>query len=499
MKLTRIALAVAACAATPAFAATGSLSALYGVPASNLVYVSGASALSGSLAAVVGTVCDGGSANVKVLTVGNSTSDGRVAVCTTKSPAGGQFAQPFAVVKRDTNGSFDGVGPVIAQSALTKWADVNNCDDVALNCNLDSSTAIVPHAGLTDVDSRVWIGLSKTGALSQPVPAAIGNTTFSGGFAGQGFGVMASEELYKAMQTVQINDGRLPGSCAVGDFTPGQCQPSIAKEEYAAIADDSGFNYVTSLLSGVNNPLTGDMNPVNLCRRVETSGTQASSNVYFLANPCANANPTKGLKNPRKVSFGNGTAVAWDSANGDKVTGNFEDFGGAGITSVFEGSGTGDARNCVIRRNGGKNPNDVADSLGTYAIGWISLENAPAAGWKLLKLDGVSPNAYQVVAGSAEDGAVVDGWAQDSTQRITTVRGLYDAAPELEMLWPKASGFKTFLEDLRDAFGNPAAVNTRGIFQANNSSLGYTHALFPTQVHKGTRGGNFCAPQILSE
>ncbi|OYW63774.1 MAG: hypothetical protein B7Z32_11915 [Hydrogenophilales bacterium 12-64-13] len=497
MKLTRIALAVAAVAATPVFAATGSLTALYGVPASNLVYVSGASALSGSLAAVVGTVCDGGSANVKVLTIGGSTSDGRVAVCTTKSPAGGQFAQPFAVVKRDTDGSFAGVGPVIAQTALTKWADVNSCDNVALSCALDSSTAIVPHAGLTDVDSKVWIGLRNTNALSQPVPTATGNTTFNGGFAGQGFGVMASEELYKAMQTVQINDGRLPGSCTVGDLTPGQCQPSIAKEEYAAIADDSGFNYVTSLLSGANNPLTGDMNPVNLCRRVETSGTQASSNVYFLANPCANTSPTLGFKNPRKADFAGGTAVAFDSSNGDKVTGNYDDLGG--IFGVFEGSGTGDARNCVIRRNGGKNPNDVADALGTYAIGWISLENAPAAGWKLLKLDGVSPNAYQVVVGSAEDGAVVDGWAQDSTQRITTVRGLYDAAPELEMLWPKASGFKTFLEDLRDAFGNPVAVNTRGIFQANKPSLGFTHAAFPTQVHKGTRNGNFCAPQILAE
>ena len=163
MKLSQIALAVASLAAVPAFAAVGSLQTLYGVTPANTVYVSGASALSGSFANVVGANCTGGSGNVKSLTIGGGTSDGRVTVCTTSS-TDGQFAGPFAVVKRDTNGSFDGVGPVIDQS------------------------------GLTDVDTNVWVGMANTGALSIPVtdPATTG-TVLNGGFAGQGFGVMVSD------------------------------------------------------------------------------------------------------------------------------------------------------------------------------------------------------------------------------------------------------------------------------------------------------------------
>ena len=243
-----------------------------------------------------------------------------------------------------------------------------------------------------------------------------------------------------------------------------------------------------------NGALSGDAGVINLCRRVETSGTQASSNVYFLNNSCGNATPTKGFKPPKSVDLVNSpTAVAFNSSSGNAVTGNYDDFGGA--FGLFEGSGTGDARNCVIRRNTGKNPNNVADALGTYAAGWISLENAPAAGWKLVKLSGVSPNAVQVAVASDTDG-VADGWMADTNQRTNVVKGYYDAAPELEMLWPSATPYGTFLTKLKNTFASPTAVNTRGIFQANGT---FTHAAFPAQVHKGTRNGNFCAPQALAE
>lgn len=492
MKLSQIAIAVASLSMAPAFAATGSLTALYGVPAANMVFISGASALSGSLANVVGANCTGGTTNVKSLTIGGGTSDGRVTVCTT-SAIDGSFAGPFAVVKRDTDGSFAGVGPVINQSGLTKWADINSCDNVANNCALDSTTVRIPHAGLTDVDTNVWVGMANTGALSIPVPG-LGSTVASGGFAGQGFGVMVSESLYNAMMAKQVAEGRLPvsagsASCVAGNFTPGACQPSISKEEYAAIVDGNNFNYVA------NGAISGDAGVINLCRRVETSGTQASSNVYFLNNSCGNASPTGGFKAPKAVDLVNSpTAVAWNSPV-NAITGNYDDFGGA--FGLFEGSGTGDARNCVIRRNTGKNPNNVADTLGTYAAGWISLENAPAAGWKLVKLDGVSPNAVQVKATAATDtDGNVDGWMADTNQRINVVKGYYDAAPELEMLWPSTTAYGTFLTTLKNTFADPTKVNTRGIFQANGA---FTHAANPTQVHKGTRNGNFCAPQALAE
>ncbi|MEQ1663094.1 MAG: hypothetical protein ABL877_10420 [Thiobacillus sp.] len=509
MKATRIALALAALGMTAAHAASLPGLTAAGVPTSNQILVSGASALSASFAGVVTSMCD--VAGGGVVTTNSCGSSGVAVRCTKGKTDSGFSGVAFAVSKRDTDGSFAGVGNVISGTPITGWCDAP-AGGVGAGVTNTSGAGIAPDAGLTDVDTNVWVGMSNTGALSLPVPAASG-VSLNGGFAGQGFGVMASEELYKAMQNVQKADGRLPSTCVTGDFVAGQCQPSISKEEYAAVAVDGNFSYVvpsTVPVVGYVSPLTGDTNPINLCRRVETSGTQATSNVYFLNNSCGNASPTLGAKPPKKVDFSSGTAVTFvNGVSGAVVTGNYDDFGGA--FGLFEGSGTGDARNCVIRRNTSKNPNNVVDTLGTYAAGVISLENTPAAGWKLLKIDGVSPNAYQTVLGEPimigkatdtdvnGDGvadSVADGWIQDSTHRITTVRGQYDFAPEFEMLWPSASGFATSLNKMKNTFADPAAVSLNGIFQANGV---FTHASNPTKVHKGTRSGNFCAPQILAE
>ena len=477
MKLHQIALASAALAlSSSAFA---SLNSEFGVNNANLIYISGASALSGSLQAAITPLCTGGTANIRALTVDGATSNGRVIVCTS-SPAGVAAGTlpvngPFAVIKRDINGSFDGVGPVISGTPFAEvgkgFADAATC--TAANCvSTDNTTA--PDAGLTDVETAIWRGLNQTNTLSQPVPESVGITSV-GGFAGQGFGLMVSEALYTALQNQQKADGRLATTCS--GFTAGPCQPSISKAEYAAIAQDGVFSYV------FNAALTGSTDkPINLCRRVETSGTQATSNIQFLNNACANTATSGGVRSPKKVDFVNSTtAVAFSSAAGDNVTGNWDDNGGA--FGVFEGSGTGDARNCVIRRNSGKNPNDVADTLGNFAIGWISLENAPASGWKYVKLDGTSPNATK--AGVA-----------DGKQRQNAIDGLYDAVFELELLYPTANPKAAFFGALKDAIANPNVLDTRGIYVTPGA---YTNAGYPLQVSKGTRGGNSCAPVSLSE
>ena len=497
MKLTHIALAVAALGVASAHAHTGSTPHVHslpgltaaGIPAANQIFISGASALSASAAAVAGSLCN--TAGGGVLTTSSCGSSGVTVRCTSGNATSGFSGVPFAVVKRDTDGSFAGVGNVISETPITGW-----CDTTGNNTTL----LIPPNAGLTDVDTNVWRGSANTGALSIPVPPPSSNpdgVTQTGGFAGQGFGIMVSDNMYLAMQAVQVADGRLPAGCA--GLTPGQCQPSISKEEYTAIVDGGNFAYINSTA------LTGTANTINLCRRVETSGTQAASNVYFLNNSCAAANPTFGFKPPKKVVFpidgGAGVVVASGG-----VSGNYEEFGGA--FSIFEGSGTGDTRNCISRRNLGQDPNGTVDTdgFGTYAIGVVSLENPLATGRQYVKLDGISPNAIQVVLNSAADiagGGAADGWAQDPTNRINTVRGLYDFAPELEMLWSNdavlnpPANFVTAFGRIRAAFSDPALVSLNGVFQANTGPG--THAANPTRVHKGTRNGNFCTPQVLAE
>lgn len=509
MKLRQIALASAMVAAAPAFAATGSLTGLFGVPAANIVYVSGASALSGSLGAAIGKLCTGGATNVKTLTINNSTSDGRVFVCTTSAAnqAAGLFqvggvGAPFAIVKRDTNGSFEGVGPVISGTGLKTWANVNNCEDgvapsTVLNCARDTTSTIVPTGGFSDVETAVWRGMKQTGALTQTVPSPDASITLEKGFAAQGFALMASEELYKAMQTKQKAEGRLPSSCTVGDFTPGACQPSLSKNEYASIVRADSFSYVANAnITGYKDPVALTVDPINLCRRVETSGTQATSNVFFLNNSCANANPTFGAIAPKFVDFSSGTAVAL-TASGS--VGNYDDFGGG--FALFEGSGTGDTRNCVIRRNAGNNPSNVADSLGKYAIGWISLENPTLAGFKYLKLNGVSPDAYQTVVGSAEDIAnsgAADGWVQDAKRRANVARGYYDAAFEFEVIYKNTAANSGIFGALKTVFSDPTVLDTAGIVVTPGTSS-YSTSPVLDLVSKGTRAGNNCAPQSLTE
>ena len=125
MKLSTISFAVAAVAALASAPASASLLSQFNVPVANTMYMSGASALTGSLTAVMAKLCTGGADNVRTLTIGGGTSDGRVFVCTTSGVAGAQFAGPFALVKRDTDGSVAGVGPVISQTNLVRWADIN--------------------------------------------------------------------------------------------------------------------------------------------------------------------------------------------------------------------------------------------------------------------------------------------------------------------------------------------------------------------------------------
>ena len=481
MKLKSVVLAIAALGVASAFAATTTVTAQHNVQAANIVYISGSSAVGSAFKNVVAGLCTGGAINVVEYSAGSA---GKIEVCTTTGSRTGTPAAPFAVVKRDTNGSFDGVGPVINGTSLAGWPDVSVIDAAAKTTTATASH--VPDGGLSDVDHNVWVGLSQNSGLSLPVPKPGTNIHTGAGFAGMPFGVMVTDAMYIAMQSVQsaAADGRLATTCApavgatavAADLT-GACQPSISRAEYSAIVNANATSYV------VPAGMTGDnVNPVNICRRVETSGTQAVSNAYFLGNPCASGPVTGGLSTPKFVDMTT-TGVALTTPN----VGNYDDNGGA--LAIFEGSGTGDARNCMIARNTGKNPSNIADTLGKFAVGVIAADNvAPATGWKYVKLDNVSPN---YAAG-----------AVDATQRKNAVNGFYDLTAELEILWNTSNSHAAFMAALETELGNPTSVGTTlpGLYQVNGSNGGAsTHALFPTQVSKGTRGGNLCAPNVLAE
>ena len=176
----------------------------------------------------------------------------------------------------------------------------------------------------------------------------------------QVFGVAVSPALYTALQSAQGLTG-----CGIDSLTPA-CQPSITKTQYASIVSAAFNNAKQNINAVLGVGAEGDL--LTVCRRVSTSGTQASSNQYFL-----------------------NTFIGGDGANGggsDVADAATYAIANSGLTSfdVQEGSGTGNTRTCL--------------SGAGYAVGVLSLENAPdltnrSGGqradrkWRYVKLDGV--------------------------------------------------------------------------------------------------------------
>jgi hypothetical protein len=233
--------------------------------------------------------------------------------------------------------------------------------------------------------------LIAAGVTAASLPAKTTAASFS-----QVFGVAVSNDLYKALQTAQtittVGDDRLPVN-----------QPTISRAAYASIVSDA-FNSAKqdiNALFGVG--VAGDK--LTLCRRVSTSGTQSVSNEYFLK-----------------------TFTGFDGANGGGLgVADAATYGaGSGLPSyeVNEGSGTSNARTC-LNANG-------------FAVGFLSLENNPAAailtgelgGYRFVKLSNVAAYDGASNTASAFDGSY-DLWFQSfkfaNNATATTVLDAIDA------------------------------------------------------------------------
>jgi hypothetical protein len=159
----------------------------------------------------------------------------------------------------------------------------------------------------------------------------------------QGFGIAVNSSLYTALQTAQNTSG----------------QPSIRRADYASLSNFNGGIKTAGGLLG-----NSDATPLELARRVATSGTQASSELYFL-----NAK-TAGAQTP---------VTKDDFPIADIITNGF---------GVTEGSSTSNVKASL-------------NNTTNYVIGVISLENVPSGSdtYKFVAIDGVSPNeAFDITA-----------------------------------------------------------------------------------------------------
>lgn len=420
MTLSKIAFAVAALATSTAFAAP---------TASRIALSAGASAIQGNLTLAVRNLCTANSGTPTNFVSGNFTTvvcaNTAVTSATYASKPNSEFVNfaglPYAEFRVNvSNGSFGNI-QILNGTAFT-------FRDPATNSNIAAPAGAVVVGGANDVEPSAF----PDGTIGT-------NTLFPSTGVGiaQVFGVAASNALYTKMFDAQKTAGTIPASCAVNDTGLSYCVPSISKAQMATIMADNSFNaaYAKGLGFLTNAPADEGVE-LRYVRRVDTSGTQASAQNYFLGLPCSKA-PLSLVAEPTT----------------DDEAGGLKD---ALITSirVLAAPGTGDVRTEL-------------NKAGLYALGVVSGENNQTAqNWRWLRVNGVAigENAVPGTAGITNSNTMKNG-SYDFFFETTYAGG----TPAGEAFWQVVSGALNTL---------PAPV---GLVNAVDLGAGYT------------KGGKTCA------
>lgn len=257
----------------------------------------------------------------------------------------------------------------------------------------------------------------------------------------QGFGVAVNPALYTALIAKEVTAGNLASSCLTSEVVGGAtdvisaaCQPNLSKALYSSII--TGKVTTADALLGT----TGDTNALTLARRVNSSGTQAASNIFFAGQA--------------------GFITKTPTVDG------YADVLGAGTVgslTVAEGSTTGDVITAISGNTTG------------YALGVASIENtysmtksaSKLKGALFVKLENVSPN-FNMATG-----------ALDSKHRVGMQSG-YPFAYDMQAIKPAAlAGDYLDISDKIIAGLKDPAANLAGIAYIGSTdtakNTAYTH------------------------
>jgi len=270
----------------------------------------------------------------------------------------------------------------------------------------------------------------------------------------QGFAVAVNNNFYNALQDAQVSAGLLDTSCTSGTRVMSEaCQPNITRAQYASLASVEGsIGSAAGFIAGSTTPLT-------LARRDQLSGTQATSNIFFLSNSC------NVLDAASKVNTRGGALTPLTDGN---------------IGSAPSKAGL------IIHMNvqTGNVEDDLKSSTG-YAIGTIALSKAVSqSAYKFVKLDGVSPNYKGSVA--MADAASSRAKMLDGTWPMQVVS--YAVTPAT---YAATDAPKQLLSDaLISALKNGSTTN-------NLNAIGYFFGDADKVTKVSRLNGNNCSPLIV--
>lgn len=337
------------------------------------------------------------------------------------------------------------VGIAVPATGATPDSNTQNANAV----NADPFAPRLPVGGFSDVEAALFPASIGGGDVSARGVEADANV-------GQVFGVAVSIPLYRAMQAAQ-------GLSDVNSttFDPANA-PNLTKTQYVSIISTGGVaNGDWTAILG-NNP-----GNVRLERRVNTSGSQASSNAFFLANPCATG----------------ANAQLIPAANATDTTANY-------IVTENSGSGNVKTRISTASTAGAASPDG-------YAIGVLSLENnwrtdsTGSNGYRFVKIDGVHPEA-----GDTENARVTATQGQYAfhMELKNFVRSNYAGAPV------KTAFENAVVGQITAALANPqaaaCAVFPRGL---TLNPLAGSACTVGAQVARMTNLGKNCSPAQLTQ
>ena len=354
------------------------------------------------------------------------------------APDGSAFPAVLQRVKNVGTVTCSGSG-VYTPTNSPSYLTVGTTIPVSFGCtrgtaaSLADSAPALPHGGFSDVEAKLWgYDVSESGT-----EASVN--------VQQAFGIVVTTKLYRALQVAQgIYASTAAADSADASYSP-ENAPNITASQYAAIAQDGG-GYQADWSKMLGDAGVGKT--VTLVRRVGTSGTQASSNAFFLSNPCSSG-AAQGQLFPAATQ----TSAAF---------------------VVSEQSGTSGVKSRLTTIN-----NDATQNFG---LGVVSLENTTDAGYKFVKIDGVHPEA-----------------GDTTNARVTMANGTYRFVMEMVSFIPTSSAgtyAETLINEIAANLGSPATCTDvgRGL---SLSPAGGSACEVGTYVSKGTKFGNNCAPMQL--
>ncbi len=448
-------------------------------PATVKIYMSGASALRNTIAGLFTQNC---TADLSVYFSSTGTFSGisftaagdahRVYACTMKADSPLLPGQKVVLYKSDVGGSGQGVFPVYFGAKppfpTRKFLNLTDATCGTRQATVPNYTCTteqnqVPMFGVSDVEPALFRFINvPTDDPTYPIEglndAQLAELDVAPIFQTV-FGVAVNRSLRNALQAKQ---GLTVNSDAEAD------RPSMSRIEAAS--------YINGFLADPANglgwqALVLDTEPkrntrVNVCRRVNGSGTQASANAFLTGFPCNSQAPAP---------------LGFDFSDAG-LTNAVSSVGPTGSLFVFEGSTTGNVISCL----------NAAETTSAFALGHVSKENnelASGSNWRHVRIDGVAPSRDNTKSGKYEyffESTIQ--WHRDKFATLSAAQKSFLTAFRAEAAKPSAllnlsstaqQGVAALPESYSGAFGTGTAAEIQ----------------FGSRV---TRGGSSCtAPFVV--